>query len=121
MKPFADVFPAGNVRHHFTGQDRGKGVYAKELRIPAGFVMVSHRHLYDHLSILAGGTVVLSDGVNGGRTLTGPCAVTIAAGMDHSLVALTDAVWFCVHPTDETNPDAVDATLVEKDANRCHG
>src|SRR5882672_6109530 len=42
MHPFADIFPAGNISHHFVGQDQAKGVYAKELHIPAGFKLVSH-------------------------------------------------------------------------------
>ena len=113
LKPFVDEFPAENIRHHFIGQDAARGVYAKELRIPSGFTLISHRHTYDHLSILASGNVWLSvDGV--GKELRGPSAITIKASVEHTLLALTDAVWFCVHPSDETESDAVDITLVER-------
>lgn len=111
LKPFADVFPAANIHHHFVGQDQAKGVYAKELHIPAGFTLVSHSHSYDHLSLLASGRVCLSLGENH-QYLTGPAAVTVKAGEEHTLRALTDAVWFCIHPTDETDADKVDAVIL---------
>ena len=111
MRPFAEVFPAANIHHHFVGQDQARGVYAKELHIPAGWTLGEHRHDYDHLSILSSGTVRLT---RGGATeeFTGSCAITIKAGVTHTLVALTDAVWYCIHPTDCTDPDQVDDVLL---------
>ncbi|MEJ8813384.1 hypothetical protein WKW77_20015 [Variovorax ureilyticus] len=62
------------ITHHFGG-----GVYSKETRIPAGMIVVQHKHEYDHLSILASGTVeLLVDGVR--SELTGPACLTIKAG-----------------------------------------
>ena len=76
------------IRHVFVGQDvPGKGLYAKELRIPAGFDLISHSHAYDHLSVLASGTVLWSSGGQTVRRLRGPCAVTVEAGVEHSLRA----------------------------------
>lgn len=115
MGPFADIFPAENVRHHFTGQDHDKGVYAKELHIPAGFILVSHKHSYDHLSILASGRVCLSLG-DQVREMTGPCAITIEAGQEHTLRAITDSVWFCIHPTSETDAINVDDAILKDSA-----
>lgn len=112
--PFAEIFPAGNISHHFIGQDQAKGVYAKELRIPAGFRLVSHSHTYDHLAILASGIVRLSVD-DRHQLLTGPEAVTIKAGEVHTLRAITAAVWFCIHPTDETDADKVDEAILKAD------
>ena len=112
-RAFDAGFPAANVRHHFVGQDQEKGVYAKELHIPAGYHLVSHAHVYDHLSILAAGRVRLSvDGIT--RELTGPVALTIKAGAAHTVRALTDAVWFCIHPTKETDSSLVDAAILKE-------
>jgi quercetin dioxygenase-like cupin family protein len=111
--PFKTAFPAENVRHHFVGQDQARGVYAKEVRLPAGYEIISHAHPYDHLSILASGAVEWKSG-DICRVLTGPCAVTVTAGVNHSLFALTDTVWFCIHPTDETDPEAVDDVILSK-------
>lgn len=106
MDRFEDVFPAENVKCHLVG-----GVYAKEIRIPAGFRLMSHRHHYDHLSILASGIVTVTvDGV--ARDYSGPTTLTIAAGKNHEVEAVTEAVWFCIHATDVRHVDDVDQTLI---------
>lgn len=115
LGPFATLFSAQNIHHHFIGQDQAKGVYAKELHIPRGFRLVSHKHRYDHLSILASGTIWLVEGSLERRLISGPAALTIKAGVTHAVHAVTDAVWFCVHPTDETDAATVDETLIEKE------
>lgn len=114
LKPFADVFPAANIHHHFVGQDQAKGVYAKELHIPAGFRMVSHAHPYDHISILASGVITLQVG-DQSQQMIGPRALTIKAREHHTLFAHTDAVWFCIHPTDETDAAKVDDAILKPD------
>jgi quercetin dioxygenase-like cupin family protein len=113
LKPFDEAFPSGNVHHHFIGQEHKRGVYAKELHIPAGYELVSHSHKYDHLSILASGTIMLTVGDAPGGLLIGPRAITIAAGVAHSVQALSDAVWFCIHPHDETDPATVDEIILK--------
>lgn len=114
LMPFSEAFPTENVHHHFVGQDQDRGVYAKEVHIPAGYELVSHQHPYDHLSILAKGTIMLTVGDTPGQFLIGPRAITIAAGVEHSIVALIDAVWFCIHPHDETDPATVDEVILRK-------
>lgn len=95
------------IEHHFVG-----GLYAKEVRIPAGIKLVGHKHTFDHLSALMQGCVVLE--VDGRRTLhDAPLLITIAAGRVHEVTAITDVVWACLHATNETNPDSIDGTLIE--------
>lgn len=114
LEPFAMAFPADNIRHHFVGQGDAKGIYAKELRIPAGFVLVSHEHDYDHLSILASGTIRLM--IDGATWLYhGPIALPIRKGQPHTLTAVTNTVWFCIHPTDETDEAKVDDVILSKE------
>lgn len=94
------------VVHHFSD-----GLYAKEMVIPAGHFAVSHAHAYDHLSILAKGHATVEvDGVT--TEYTAPACINIAAGKHHEVVAITDIVWFCVHATDETDPDCIDEVLI---------
>ena len=94
------------IQHHFSS-----GVYAKETRIPAGFVLVQHAHKHDHLSILASGSVELVvDGVK--SVVHAPSCLTIAAGKHHGIKSLTDVVWYCVHATDCTDENEVDETLM---------
>ena len=97
------------IQHHFSS-----GVYAKETRIPAGFVLVQHAHKHDHLSILASGSVELVvDGVK--SVVYAPGCLTIAAGKHHGIKSLTDVVWYCVHATNCTDENEVDETLIVSD------
>jgi hypothetical protein len=111
IRPFADIFPYGNIRHHFIGQNDARGIYAKELRIPAGMMLVSHEHAYDHLSILASGFISLTVDQET-RAVYGPCAIRIEKGRAHTVRAITEAVWFCIHPTEETEADRIDDVIV---------
>jgi quercetin dioxygenase-like cupin family protein len=95
------------IHHHFGG-----GTYAKETVIPAGVVLTQHRHAFDHLSILAAGTAAVDVG-GLCRTLIGPACILIEAGKSHSVTAVTDVTWYCVHATDCTDPERVDDGLIE--------
>jgi quercetin dioxygenase-like cupin family protein len=94
------------IKHHFS-----EGVYAKQMHLPAGSEAVTHEHKYDHLSILASG-IVAAD-IDGVTTIhTGPTAINIPAGKKHRICALKDSVWFCVHATEEKDPEKVDEVLI---------
>lgn len=95
------------IKHHFSGRE-----YAKQMHLPAGFYAETHSHEYDHLSILAAGHVTVEiDGTV--EDHTGPACIVIPAGRQHRITAHTDSVWFCVHATDETDPDKVDSVLIK--------
>ena len=94
------------IYHHFSA-----GVYAKETRIPAGQVLVQHKHNFDHLSILASGSIELV--VDGEKSVIhAPACLTIAANKHHGVKSLTDVVWYCVHATDCTDESEVDGVLI---------
>jgi hypothetical protein len=107
--PATEAFGPNAVHHHFAG-----GVYAKETRIPAGHFVVSHKHPYDHLSILAAGRVRL-EWAGEVRYLHGPIGVEIKKGVEHKVTALTDAVWYCIHATAETDPEKVDGVILGRE------
>ena len=96
------------IHHHFSS-----GVYAKEARIPAGYLCVQHKHKFDHLSILATGSVELlvDDKVS---VVHAPACLTIEAGKVHSIRAITDVMWYCIHATDCTDIESVDEVLIEE-------
>lgn len=96
------------VIHHFSDRE-----YAKETRIPAGVKLLQHRHKFSHLSILASGTAIVHVDV-GEITYKAPECLTIKAGALHSVTALTDVVWYCIHATDgETEVAAIESEIVE--------
>lgn len=94
------------VNHHFGG-----GVYAKETFIPAGKWLVQHTHKFDHLSVLAKGSIELI--VDGHKEIVhAPACLTIAAGKHHGVKSLTDVVWYCIHATDCTDEHEVDEVII---------
>ncbi len=94
------------IQHHFGG-----GVYAKETFIPAGKWLVQHTHKFDHLSVLAQGSIELI--VDGEVSIvSAPACLTIAAGKHHGIKSLTDVVWYCIHATDCTDADEVDEVII---------
>ena len=94
------------IRHHFGG-----GVYAKETFIPEGKWLIQHTHKFDHLSVLAKGSIEL---IVDGKTSTvhAPACLTIAAGKHHGIKSLTDVVWYCIHATDCTDKETIDEVII---------
>jgi quercetin dioxygenase-like cupin family protein len=104
------------IHHHFADH-----LYAKEMRIEAGFRVEKHKHDYTHLSILGKGRVEVrtweadQDAVTVHRQeYKAPACIEIKANVMHQITALTNAVWYCIHATDETDPARVDEVLIER-------
>ena len=108
MKAFNVGFADYGVEltHHFSS-----GVYAKETRIPAGLKIQQHSHTFDHMSLLASGRAQVTSNVAKG-VFEGPAVIHMPAGTEHEIEALTECSWFCIHATDQTDPDKIDAELV---------
>lgn len=97
------------TQHHFSS-----GVYAKQMHLPKGYMAISHQHNYDHLSVLASGKVIVKTD-DSEQEYTAPVAITIAKHKNHAITAIEDAVWFCIHATDETDSDKVDEVIIMKE------
>jgi len=96
-----------SIVHHFSS-----GVYAKQMNLPKDSVIGKHVHTYDHLSILSSGQVLVYVDDLEPMFYEAPIAITILANKSHAVRALTDSVWFCIHATDETDPDRIDQVLI---------
>jgi len=111
MNEFNQGFDAAMVGliHHMP--DDGSGVYIKQTIIPAGVALSMHSHTFTHKSVLCSGVVRLTaDGEV--REMSAPAVLTMTQGVEHQVEALTDAVWLCIHATDELDADRIDHTLV---------
>lgn len=96
-----------DILHHFL-----LGGVIKETHIPAGRVLVQHKHAYDHISILLSGSARIA--VEGEAKIAhAMAAIKIAKGKVHSVRALTDCVWLCIHATEETDIAKLDVSLIE--------
>lgn len=100
------------IKHHFGG-----GIYAKETFIPEGKWLVQHTHKFDHLSVLAKGSIeLIVDGQV--SVIHAPACLTISAGKHHGVKSLTDVVWYCIHATDCTDEDNIDEIIIADVDNR---
>lgn len=95
------------VQHFFLD-----GLYTKRMMIPAGYEVGKHVHDFAHQSQLAKGSVLLDvDGVV--TKYVAPAYMHIEAGKQHIITAITDSIWFCMHITDETDPEKIDESLAK--------
>lgn len=100
---------ASNVEHFFT-----QGIYAKKITVPSGTQVPSHRHVYDHLSILAQGRVRVAVGPVT-KEYVAPAMIEIKKNIVHTISAIEDSVWFCVHATDATDVESLESSAIVKD------
>jgi len=94
------------VVHHFS-----KGVYARELHIPAGTILTGKIHKYPQLNILSKGeiSVLTEEGV---KRVSAPFHIVSPAGTKRIAYAHSDCVWTTVHGTEETDVDKIEAQFI---------
>lgn len=90
------------------------GVYARELFLPKGSLIVGKIHRHAHHNILSCGavTVVTEDGV---ESFAAPHAFISKPGTKRVVYAHEDSVWTTIHPTAETDVDKIEAQIICQD------
>jgi quercetin dioxygenase-like cupin family protein len=99
------------IQHFF-----GDGLYAKQAHIPAGMWLQKHTHQFTHFSILARGKVSVTTDDTDTVVYAAPSCIEIKAGVSHTVLALEDSTWYCVHATNEKDEDKIDEVLIAKEA-----
>jgi len=91
------------------------GVYAREIFMPKGMIVIGHVHRTKHLNIVSTGKArVFYDGEM--HEITAPYTFESNAGVRKALFILEDMFWTTIHVTDETNQDKLDNMLIDKNA-----
>lgn len=102
--PQADI-PVTNT---FSG-----GVYAREIFIPKGTVLIGKVHLTEHLNICLKGDLTFLT-IDGPRRIKAPAMFSAPAGTKKLAYANEDSIWVNVHPALCDDPDKiVDAVTVD--------
>ena len=84
-----------------------------ETYIPEGLTLEQHEHTYDHFSVVVDGLVAVS--VDGGTSIHAKGAIiNVARGKKHSVLALEDSIWLCIHNVGEETVDALEIRVVKK-------
>lgn len=92
--------------HHFA-----PGVYAREIFIPKGTLLVGKIHRTEHINIVSIGdiTVVSEAGL---VRLKAPHTLISKPGTKRVGYAHEDTVWITIHPTDETDVEKIESILI---------
>jgi quercetin dioxygenase-like cupin family protein len=69
---------------------------AKRHVLSAGDIVGKHQHNYSHLSIVGYGSVRVTT-PKGSRVYDAGDCVIVEADIEHTITALEDSVWYCVH------------------------
>jgi quercetin dioxygenase-like cupin family protein len=96
------------VRNVFSG-----GVYAREVFIPKGTMLVGKVHMTEHLNICLKGDLTFLT-VDGPQRIKAPAMFSSPAGTKKLAYANEDSIWVNVHPDLGTEPETiVDAITVD--------
>lgn len=80
--------------HHFC-----KGLYAREITIPAGSTLVGKIHKHEHINIISKGEIsVMTE--NGIERIKAPATIISKPGIKRVGYAHEETVWTTIHPTD---------------------
>lgn len=93
------------IVHHFA-----PGVYAREMRVPAGTFLTGKIHRYAHLNIMSAGKVTIVN-ETGRKTVEAPYAFTSEAGTKRAFYMHEFTVWTTIHPTTETDLEKLEREL----------
>lgn len=96
------------VLHHF-----GPGVYIREVRMPAGSLILGHRHKHAHTNILVSGRLKFLN--DGGEVveLVAPAVINSNPGRKLAFI-LEDTIWQNVYATEERDVEKLEAALLDK-------
>ena len=89
------------------------GVYARELFIPKGQILVGAKHKTEHLNVVLKGEISIATR-EGIIFIEAPCIFKSDVGIRKVGLAHEDTIWLTVHPTKETDVEKIENDLVEK-------
>lgn len=72
-------------------------LFVKQIPLKKGEIAEQHVHDYDHVSMLAVGTIRLWVDDEDRGEFTAPVPIAIPAGQKHMFLAVSDALLYCVH------------------------
>lgn len=96
--------------HHFA-----HGVYAREVRIPAGILAVGKIHKTVHLCIVSQGDISVYTETEGLKRIQAPCTMVCQPGTKRAIYTHADTVWTNIHGTHETNLEAIEQQFIAED------
>ena len=96
------------VTHHFA-----PGLYAREIFMPAGSVVVGKIHKHAHFNDISKGRVQVSTEF-GCDEYVAPCRFVSVPGTKRAVHVIEDCIWTTYHPTVETDLEKIEDHVIAK-------
>ena len=88
-------------------------IYMREVTMPAGSFVIGHEHKTEHFNVvLSGKARVMIDGVI--EDIIAPCVFVSKPSVRKVLFIVEEMKWATIHPTEETDLEILDSTLIKK-------
>jgi hypothetical protein len=94
------------VRHSFA-----PGIYAREMSIPEGTLLIGKIHKHRHHNFLMQGSIIVLTEEEGVKLLQAPLMIVSEPGTQRIGYAVTDTIWTTVH---ENKDNTEDLGIIEK-------
>jgi hypothetical protein len=111
-----DRLPDCTLTHYFSpkSEDYGCSVYARQMFIPQGTLIVGKIHRHQHLNFIIKGKVSVATEF-GKKFFEAPCGFLSEVGLKRAVIAEEDTVWMTVHMTKHNGEqylDEIEAELI---------
>ena len=83
------------------------GVYAREMEIPAGTLLIGKIHKHKHHNFLMKGSIIVLTETNGVELLQAPLMIVSEEGTQRIGYAVTDTVWTTIHENKDNSEDLI--------------
>lgn len=97
-----------------------EGLYAREIFIPKGTLLVGKIHKFKNLSIILKGKLTFFS-IDGGKTVEAPHTFVANPGVKRVIYAHEDSIWMNVHATLETDLEKIENEVIAKDYSEVNG
>lgn len=97
------------LKHYFS-----KGIYAREIKIPADTIIVGKIHKHENLNILSQGEITVIS-IDGAKRMKAPCTIVSSPGVKRIAYTHTETVWTTIHGTEETDLEKIEELFIAKD------
>lgn len=97
------------VRHYFA-----HGMYAREMFIPAGTLLIGKIHRFENISVLSQGEIIVFT-EEGTQRVKAPYTVVSPPGTKRAGYAVTDVIWTTFHPTNSRDLAEIEAEVIAPD------
>lgn len=94
--------------HYFS-----KGIYAREIIVPKGSLLVGKIHKHQNLNIVSKGEITVLS-IDGLKRIKAPATFVSSPGVKRVGYAHEDTVWTCIHGTDETDLEKIEDQFIAK-------